>query len=82
VPRVYGARLPYVDNIVGWFVSQVGGLGIMLLHFALTLLIAAILYSNGEIAEAARRFAARLGGAQGENALVLPGSARCGSRRR
>lgn len=68
--------LPYVDDIVGWFVSQVGGLGMMLLHFALTLLIAAILYSNGDIAaEAARRFAARLGGAQGENALSLAAQA-------
>lgn len=68
--------LPYVDNVVGWFVSQVGGLGIMLFHFALTLLIAAILYVNGEIAaEYARRFAARLGGAQGENALRLAAQA-------
>jgi len=68
--------LPYVDNILRWFVSQVGGLGILLLHFALTLLIAAILYFNGEIAaEGVRRFAARLGGAQGENALRLAAQA-------
>jgi predicted PurR-regulated permease PerM len=68
--------LPYVDNILRWFVSQVGGLGILLLHFALTLLIAAILYFNGEIAaEGVRRFAARLGGAQGENAIRLAGQA-------
>ena len=68
--------LPYIDNIAGWFVNQVGGLGLMLFHFALTLLIAGILYFNGEIAaEAARRFAARLGGAQGENSLRLAAQA-------
>ena len=68
--------LPYVDNVVGWFVSQVGGLGLMLFHFALTLLIAAILYVNGETAaDYARRFAARLGGARGENALRLAAQA-------
>jgi predicted PurR-regulated permease PerM len=64
--------LPYVDNIVGWFASQVGGFGKMVLHFLLTLLIAAILYFNGEAtAEGARRFAWRLGGAQGENMIRL-----------
>lgn len=68
--------LPYIDKIVGWFVSQVGGLGIMLFHFALTLLIAAILYVNGEAAaEGARRFSRRLGGAQGESAIRLAAQA-------
>jgi predicted PurR-regulated permease PerM len=68
--------LPYVDNVIGWFVSQVGGLGLMLFHFALTLLISGILYFNGEIAaKAVRRFAARLGGAQGENAIRLAAQA-------
>ena len=68
--------LPYVDNVVGWFVSQVGGLGLMLFHFALTLLISGILYFNGErAATSVRRFAARLGGAQGENAIRLAAQA-------
>ena len=68
--------LPYVDNVLGWFVSQLGGLGLMLFHFALTLLISGILYYHGEkAADAVRRFAARLGGAQGENAIHLAGQA-------
>jgi predicted PurR-regulated permease PerM len=68
--------LPYVDNILRWFVSQVGGLGLMIFHFALTLLISGILYSNGEIAaKSVRRFAARLGGARGEIAIRLAAQA-------
>jgi predicted PurR-regulated permease PerM len=68
--------LPYVDNIVGWFVIQVGGFGRMLLHFLLTLLIAALLYSNGEAAaEGVRRFAWRLGGDRGENVIRLAAQA-------
>ena len=48
----------------------------MLFHFALTLLIAGILYFNGETAaDYVRRFAARLGGAQGENAIHLAAQA-------
>ena len=68
--------LPYVDNVLGWFVAQVGGLGLMVFHFALTLLITGILYLNGEIAaEAVRRFAVRLGGVHGENSVRLAGQA-------
>jgi len=68
--------LPYVDNIVGWFVSQVGGLGMMVFHFLLTVVIAAILYLTGEVAaDGVRRFARRLAGARGENAIHLAAQA-------
>ncbi len=77
--------LPYVDNILRWFISQVGGLGLMLFHFALTLLISGILYFNGEVAaNSVRRFAARLGGAAGRerDSSRRPSDSRRGTRRR
>lgn len=68
--------LPYVDKIVGWFVSQVGTLGMLVFHSLLTLFIASILYLNGEVAAAGvRRFARRLGGSSGENAIQLAAQA-------
>ena len=64
--------LPYVDQIVRWFVAQMGGLGVMAVHFLLTVIIASILYVKGEAAaERVRLFARRLGGPRGENALQL-----------
>lgn len=64
--------MPYVDKIVRWFVSQVGGLGVMVVHFLLTVIMAGILYVKGEAAaEGVRVFARRLAGPRGENALQL-----------
>jgi predicted PurR-regulated permease PerM len=43
------ARLaPYAGKVVGWFVSQVGNLGLITLQFLLTVIIAAVLYANGK----------------------------------
>ena len=68
--------LPYIDDVIGWFAVRVGGFGIVIFHFALTLLIAGILYVNGEAgAEAVRRFAWRLGGVRGENVIHLAAQA-------
>lgn len=64
--------LPYVDQIVRWFVAQMGGVGVMIIHFLLTVVVAAILYAKGEAAgEHVRLFARRLAGPRGENALQL-----------
>jgi predicted PurR-regulated permease PerM len=63
---------PYTKTLVGWFVGQVGGVGILLLEFLLTVIIAAIMYSGGEkVAAGTRRFARRLGGAHGESVVDL-----------
>lgn len=68
--------LPLVDDIVAWFVSKAGGLGMMIVNLLLTLLITTILYLNGEAAaEGVRRFARRFGGAGGENTIQLAGQA-------
>jgi len=63
---------PYAHNFVLWFVGQVGGVGLLFVHFLLTVVIAALLYANGETAaDAADRFARRLAGPRGENAVHL-----------
>jgi predicted PurR-regulated permease PerM len=65
---------PYAAGFVKWFVGQVGSVGILLLEFLLTVVLAATLYANGELA--ARRlvlFGHRLAGAGGENAIWLAG---------
>ena len=68
--------LPFMDEIVAWFVSKAGGLGMMIVNLSLTLLITAILYLNGETAaQSVRRFARRFGGAGGENTIQLAGQA-------
>ncbi len=68
--------LPYARGAGTWVMVQAGGLGKMVLHFLLTVVVAAILYASGESAAAAvRQFARRLAGERGENAAVLAGNA-------
>ena len=76
-PEEWSARLaPYAQKFVLWFVGQVGSIGLLLVQFVLTVIIAAVLYSNGErVASGADRFARRLAGPQGENALHLAAQA-------
>jgi predicted PurR-regulated permease PerM len=67
---------PYAGGVIKWFVAQVGGFGMLLVEFLLTVLIAAIIYANGEAA--AKRvlsFGHRLAGSSGENAVRLAGQA-------
>jgi len=76
-PEDVSARLaPYARAFVLWFAGQVGSIGLLLLQFLLTVIIAAILYANGEAAaRGADHFARRLAGPQGENAVHLAGQA-------
>ena len=71
------ARLaPHVKEIVSWFVGQAGSIGVMIVQFLLTVIIAAILYASGETtADAVRRFARRLAGQRGDDVTVLAGKA-------
>jgi predicted PurR-regulated permease PerM len=67
---------PYAGNLTKWFVAEVGSVGVLLLQFLMTVVIAAVMYSTGE--EAAllvRRFALRLGGERGAGAVDLAGGA-------
>ena len=62
---------PYTHELTKWFVSQVGSFGAMFIQFLLTVVIAAILYANGEYAaDWMRRFGWRLAGASGEAASL------------
>jgi predicted PurR-regulated permease PerM len=76
-PDEISARLwPIAHALVLWFVGQVGSVGLLLVQFLLTVIIAAILYANGEIvARGADRFARRLVGHRGESMLHLAGQA-------
>src|SRR5262245_9972589 len=67
---------PIAHTLVLWFVGQVGSVGLLLVQFLLTLIIAAILYAHGEVpARGADRFARRLVGPRGESMLHLAGQA-------
>ncbi|HZR82979.1 MAG TPA: AI-2E family transporter YdiK [Candidatus Binatia bacterium] len=68
--------LPYARTLVAWFAGRVGGVGRMLLDFLLTVVIAAILYANGDTAAGfVDRFARRLAGVRGAEAAVLAAQA-------
>jgi predicted PurR-regulated permease PerM len=71
-----GQLAPHARTAVGWFVAQAGSVAMMLLQFFLTVIISAILYAKGETASTGVfKFAQRLAGQHGEEAVVLAGKA-------
>jgi len=63
---------PYAVVVTKWFIAEIGGFGAVFLQFLLTVVISAILYSQGEgAADWVRRFGARLAGATGERVVLL-----------
>ncbi len=76
IPELFAKAAPYADDVATWFVTQVGNLGVLFAQSLLTIVIAAILYAQGETAAASvRRFAERLAGATGEAAVRLAAQA-------
>jgi len=75
--EVLTAKLaPYAGSLTKQFVSEIGNFGVVFIQFLLTVLIAAILYAQGEGAASwARRFGARLAGRRGEQLVLLAGQA-------
>ena len=68
--------IPFLDDVVKWFVAQAGGFGLFMIHFLITVIICGILYSKGEIAvKGIRNFATRLAGERGDAIVVLAGQA-------
>ena len=67
---------PYVGQVAQWLLAQAGGVGTLLVQVLLVVVIAALMYAQGDIAaQGMLRFGRRLAGAQGEAAVVLAGQA-------
>jgi predicted PurR-regulated permease PerM len=67
---------PYGAILIRWFATEVGGFGVLILQFLLTIVFAALLYARGERAASwTHRFARRLAGVQGEHSIRLAGQA-------
>jgi predicted PurR-regulated permease PerM len=76
VKEVLSVAAPFAGKAAKWFASQVGSVGLSLLHFLMTVVVCAVLWSSGE--EAARRvlrFGRRLAGDRGESVIRLAGQA-------
>jgi predicted PurR-regulated permease PerM len=67
---------PYLRTAMFGVAGKAGGFALLLVHFLLTVVITAVLYTTGEVAaNGVRRFARRLGGDRGEGSVVLAGQA-------
>jgi predicted PurR-regulated permease PerM len=67
---------PYARAVAVWFAGQVGSIALLIAQFFLTVVMVAILYAKGEAAaRGVDRFARRLAGQRGENAVHLAGQA-------
>lgn len=65
---------PYAGGVIRWFAAQLGSVGVLLVEFLLTIILAAAMYASGERAtERLLRFGRRLAGSGGENAVYLAG---------
>jgi predicted PurR-regulated permease PerM len=63
---------PYVRSIAAWALSVTGGLGVFIVRLILIVIIAAVLYSQGELAaKGVLMFARRVGGERGERTARL-----------
>jgi predicted PurR-regulated permease PerM len=68
--------IPFLDDVLKWFVAQAGGFGLFMIHFLITVIICGILYSKGEVAVTGiRKFAVRLAGQRGDEIVTLAGQA-------
>lgn len=75
-PELSAHLAPYAAKLVRWFVDQAGSVGMMIVQFLLTVIIAAILYANGETAATGvESFAYRLAGEKGKEVAILAGKA-------
>jgi predicted PurR-regulated permease PerM len=67
---------PYAGYMTRWVAGAVGGLGLLFLQFLLVVVIAAIMFAQGERAAASViRFAHRLAGERGKTTALLAGHA-------
>jgi predicted PurR-regulated permease PerM len=67
---------PYAGSAASWLFGVLGGFGIVVAQFLLTVIVAALMYARGEqAAVAVRRFGHRLAGERGEESVRLAGQA-------
>ncbi len=67
---------PYVGGVVRWTAGQIGSFGLFLTQILLTVIVASVLYANGESAASmALRFGSRLAGERGQEAMRLAAQA-------
>jgi predicted PurR-regulated permease PerM len=67
---------PFARDTAALALSMTGGLGSVALHFLMTVIVAAILYTNGErAAQGVMMFAHRIGKERGRNTIRLAGQA-------
>jgi predicted PurR-regulated permease PerM len=70
------AARPYAGAAAQWAISVTGGIGIVAINILLTIILVAILYSQGEIAaRGALAFGYRLGGERGQEVITLAAQA-------
>ncbi|MEO8508846.1 MAG: AI-2E family transporter [Betaproteobacteria bacterium] len=71
------ARLaPHAAQGAQWLAGALGGVGVLAFQFVLTVIIAVVMYTQGETARASLiRFGRRLAGNRGEGVVVLAGAA-------
>ncbi len=63
---------PYVATYGRWFLQRVGGIGIVIAHFLLTIVLSAVFWTHGEsFAAAILRIASRLGGERAQEITHL-----------
>ena len=76
IAELAGKAAPYAGSAAGWFVGALGGFGIVVVQFVLTVVIAAVMYAGGERAAfVAQRFGHRLAGERGRQSVLLAGQA-------
>jgi predicted PurR-regulated permease PerM len=67
---------PYARSAATWALSATGGVGVLIVHVLLTVVLVAILYSQGEVAaRGVLAFGYRLGSERGEQTMQLAGQA-------
>jgi predicted PurR-regulated permease PerM len=70
------AARPYAGNAAHWAISVTGGIGVVAVNILLTIVLVAILYSQGEsAARGALAFGLRLGGERGKEVMHLAAQA-------
>jgi predicted PurR-regulated permease PerM len=72
-PEALAAKLsPYVGQALRWLAAEAGGIGLLVVQFLLTIIIAAVMYAGGETAAAGiRKFGRRFAGKRGEDVVLL-----------